>query len=286
MIISASYRSDIPAFHGHWFLDRLAAGSVAVRNPYGGRESIIDLRPAAVDGYVFWTRNPVPFLPALEAVETQEKPFVIQLTVTGMPRALERRTPAPDTMIAAMRALRGRYGPDVLVWRFDPILASPVWPLERQLRTFERLSAALRGVTDEVCVSWATLYRKSLRNLGKAGIPVEDPAPEEKRAFLAKLADRAEANRMALTVCSQSDLVPAGGRPAACIDAARLSRVANREILARQKGNRPGCLCAASRDIGAYDSCAHGCLYCYAVADHDKARRSLKAAKPDVDTEG
>jgi len=275
MIVSASYRSDVPAFHGAWFLDRLNAGWVEVANPYGGRPSRIDLRPEAVDGYVFWTRNPIPFLPAFEAISAQGRPFVVQATITGMPRALERRTPDPDAMVAALRRLRDRHGPDAVVWRFDPILETPVWPLDRQRAAFARLAEALRGVTTEVCVSWATLYRKSRRNLGRVGIVPTDPPDPDKRAFVADLADVAVDAGMRLTVCSQPDLVPANAAPAACIDATRLARVAHRPIPARVKGNRPGCLCAESRDIGAYDTCAHGCLYCYAVSDHDKARRRI-----------
>ena len=70
---------------------------------------------------------------------------------------------------------------------------------------------------------------------------------------------------MALTLCTQPDLAGNGIEAARCIDGRRLSRIANSEIAAREKGNRPGCLCAESRDIGAYDSCVQGCAYCYAV---------------------
>ncbi|MCY4229809.1 MAG: DUF1848 family protein, partial [Alphaproteobacteria bacterium] len=55
-VISASYRTDIPAFYGAWFARRLAAGYALVRNPWSGRIYRADLRPEAVAGYVFWTR--------------------------------------------------------------------------------------------------------------------------------------------------------------------------------------------------------------------------------------
>jgi hypothetical protein len=91
VIISASYRSDIPAFHARWFEAALLAGKAEVPNPYSGTTTSIDLRPGAVDGYVFWTRNPRPFAPALDRVTAQAKPAIFQFTILGHPRKLDRR---------------------------------------------------------------------------------------------------------------------------------------------------------------------------------------------------
>ena len=89
---------------------------------------------------------------------------------------------------------------------------------------------------------------------------------------------------MRLTLCAQPDRLTDGLSPAACIDAGRLSDVAGCDIAARVKGNRPGCLCAESRDIAADDTCPHGCAYCYAVADPDKARATHRAHDPDAES--
>ncbi|MDH5411189.1 MAG: DUF1848 domain-containing protein, partial [Alphaproteobacteria bacterium] len=91
---------------------------------------------------------------------------------------------------------------------------------------------------------------------------------------------------MRLTVCSQSNLLVEGTEAASCIDADRLSDMAGRQILAKVKGNRPGCLCHESRDVGAYDSCAQGCAYCYAVSSRDKAKRFLAGHDPEAETLG
>ena len=34
---------------------------------------------------------------------------------------------------------------------------------------------------------------------------------------------------------------------------------------------RPACTCASSLDLGCYDSCTHGCRYCYASASPEQA---------------
>ena len=92
MIVSASYRTDIPAFYADWFARRRAAGFCEVTNPYGGRPYRVPLAGPELDGFVFWTRNIGPFQEALVEVAAQHIPFVVQYTITGYPRALDRKS--------------------------------------------------------------------------------------------------------------------------------------------------------------------------------------------------
>ncbi len=272
MIVSASYRTDIPAFYGPWFGDVFAAGVVMVANPYGGKPNRVSLRGEGVDGYVFWSRNMAPFRDNLAALDKQRLPFMVQYTITGYPRPLEPSVIRPDQAIADIKDLAKHYGPRAVVWRYDPILFSDLTDQAFHVANFASLAGALRGMVDEVCVSFAHIYRKTRRNLDAAaqchGFTWRDPDWDEKQALLDELAGIAGDHGLNLTVCSQAE---AQATPARCIDALRLSDIAGRAIAARQKGNRPDCLCAESRDIGAYDSCPHGCAYCYAVRDRDKA---------------
>lgn len=276
MIVSASYRTDIPAFYPHWFLERLSAGEVLVGNPYGGKPYRVSLDPADVDGFVFWTRNAAPFAEGLAAVDGLRLPYVVQYTVTSYPKALETGVSPADHAVRQITELAGRLGRQAIVWRYDPILFTSLTPPDWHLRNFAALAAALAPSVDEVTVSFANIYRKTARNLAIAAAAYDftwhDPGTEERRAFLAQLMAIAASQGLAMTVCSQPDLEQAGIAGAACIDLHRLSAVAGRAISGKIKGNRPGCLCAESRDIGAYDTCAHGCMYCYAVRDHQKVR--------------
>jgi hypothetical protein len=279
MIISASYRSDIPAFHGDWFLAALAAGEVAVANPYSQRPYLVDLRPDAVDGYVFWTRNARPFARALAAVAAQGRPFVVQYTILGYPRAIDTNVIDPRLAIENAHAIAAAYGRRVVVWRYDPILLTPETETGWHRINFARLADALAGIADEVVVSFAQLYAKSARNLAKARIGWRVPELAEQTGLIADLGAIAAERGIAFSLCTQPALAAAsGGRAARCVDAARLADIAGRPIAAATKGHRPGCLCAESRDIGAYDSCVHGCRYCYAVADHEAVQRRLRAA--------
>ncbi len=281
MIVSASYRTDIPAFYGDWFRNRLNAGSCRVANPYGGPDYEVPLAGPDVDGFVFWTKNVGPFLPVLSSLRNAGRPFVVQYTITGYPTALEQAVTDAERAVAHCRALSDRYGPRSVVWRYDPILVTDLTPLDWHRDTFSRLADALAGSCDEVVTSFAQIYRKTRLNLDVAarrnGFAWRDPDGAEKPSLLSDLAAIARSRGMALTLCTQPSLQLDGVAASRCIDAERLSDVAGRPIRSRTKGNRPGCLCAESRDIGAYDTCPHGCVYCYAVRRRDVARLSFKA---------
>lgn len=284
MIISASYRTDIPAFYADWFVNRLEAGYVRTINPYGGQRSLVSLASHSMDGFVFWTRNLQPFFGALDAVHQKSLPFVVQYTVIGYPRALDAATIDPARAIDHIRAVAARYGPGVAVWRYDPIVFSSLSPPAWHRRNFHRLCAAMRGMVDEVVVSCAQIYRKTARNMTAAARAAKlewwDPPPEEKRALLADLAHIADGHGLRLTLCEQPDLRSEGVGEARCIDAERLSRLAERTIAVPRRPHRKTCGCWASRDIGAYDSCPHGCAYCYAVSKRDAAKHRFRDHDP------
>ena len=271
-VVSASYRTDIPAFYGDWFARRLAAGHALVRNPWSGSAYRVDLTPKAVAGYVFWTRNPTPFIPVLERLD---RPFAVQFTITGYGRRLEPSVPPPERAVEAAHRLAQRYGPRCVVWRYDPILS----PTHDHVEAAGRLAESLRGASDECVVSFASFYRKTQRNLSAAGFVWEEPEPDRRLRLIEALADAVSPLR--LTVCAQPELTVGAAEPARCIDPARLGLGPLPE-----KGNRPGCACAASRDIGAYDTCPHGCLYCYANASPAAARRRFKAHDPEAEMLG
>ena len=284
MIVSASYKTDIPAFYGDWFMARLEAGFALVANPWGGKPFRVELGPGAVSGFVFWTRNIEPFLGHLAEIRRRGLPFVVQFTATGYPRALESSVIGPEQAAAQVRALAESHGPRAVVWRYDPVLISDLTPPDKHLAVFGALANALEGAVDEAVISFAHIYKKTRRNLDRAaareGFRWRDPGLAEKRELAAELAGIAASRGMRLTICAQPDHLAGEAAAARCIDAERLSDIAGRPIEAREKGNRPGCKCHQSRDIGAYDTCPHGCVYCYAVSDREAARERFKAHDP------
>jgi hypothetical protein len=285
MIISASYRTDIPTFYGRWFMNRLRAGYCKVINPYNQQAYQVDLRRQEVDGIVFWTKNLSPFFDHLSEVEELGYPFVVQHTINGYPRTLEFSVVDSTKPVEQMARLAKTFGPKVGVWRYDPIVFTSVTPIDFHRKNFRRLAAMLEGTTDEVVVSFAQVYRKTKRNMEWASkefdFTWEDPSDEIKRDLAQELEEVARSRGMQLAICSQKSFLGPGIKDAQCVDAKRFEQITGTALATKVKGNRPECGCFESRDIGDYDTCPHGCVYCYAVQDRELAQSRFKKHDPD-----
>lgn len=285
MIISASYKTDIPTFYGRWFMNRLEAGYCKMINPYGGQVYTVRLDRPSVSGFVFWTKNVRPFLGHLATIRERGYPFVVQYTINGYPRVLESSVVDSARSVDAARQVSRSFGPRVVVWRYDTVLITNETPFEFHEDNFSTLARGLAGATDEVVVSFAQFYRKTRRNLEEAargaGLEWAEPTVERQRLLLDRLQRVARGHGMRLTICSQSNLVVEGTTDARCVDARRLKDADGVRIHAKLKGNRKDCGCFESRDIGEYDTCPHGCIYCYAVTNRDLALRRFREHDPD-----
>ena len=267
MIISASRRTDIPAFYSEWLVNRLKAGSVLVRNPLNpGQVGKISLSPEVVDCIVFWTKNAAPLMRKLAVIESMGYSYYFQWTVTSYDRSIEPNLPAQADIIRSFGALSDRIGADRLVWRYDPVIVNHELTIEYHFRQFDLLCKKMQGHTHHCVFSYVDRYRK----LGKraAEILTADMDPQTMLNIAAKFAEIAGEYHISLEACCEEmNLEPFGIRPASCIDRQRVERIAGYAIKAQKaKGQRKNCGCLESVDIGAYDSCGHGCIYCYATS--------------------
>ena len=273
MIISASRRTDIPAFFTDWFMDRVRAGYCEVVNPYRADQvSRVSLLPEDVDVIVFVTRDARPLLPHLPELDARGLRYCFQYTLTGYPRALEARTPAVEEALDTLRRLVEHVGPDRLLWRYDPILFTDLTPPHYHAEQFARLATALHGLTRRVTVSimdeyrWVTARLNRLEQSGVSRLPIE-PESDEFGGLLRSLAATAHAHGMEIASCAEPlDLQRYGIATGKCIDDAYLRRVFHIDVTRRKDpSQRKPCGCVISKDIGAYNTCRHGCLYCYAT---------------------
>ena len=285
MIVSASYKTDIPTFYGDWFMNRLRSGYCKMVNPYSKEIVRVSLDRESVDAFVFWTKNIAPFVKHLPELHSRNYPFVIQHTINNYPRSLEFSVVDASRSVDHVHRISDEFGKKVCVWRYDTIIFSSVTPAEFHLRNFADLAARLSGAVDEVVVSFAHFYKKTLRNMQLAANEFDfdwwDADLMEKRKLLIQLVELAASAGIQLTVCSQPEYLIPEASEARCVDAERLSDVACQTVSAKLKGNRKKCGCFHSIDIGEYDTCPHGCVYCYAVHKRELAQERYKKHNPD-----
>lgn len=263
MIISVSRRTDVPAYYSQWFMQRLKAAFCEVVDPFDAKKVMrVSLLPQDVEGFVFWTKNPAPMLAHLDALE--EYPYYFQCTLTGYRRSLEPGLPSKtETVIPAMQALAQRIGPERIIWRYDPVLAGKGYTPTWHEKAFTKLARELGGSVGRCIVGFYDPLASSEKRLGTLGLRV--PTAEEQQETLELLANQCDKLGMQLQCCTLPQKTK-GVYPACCIDAELLSRIANKPIGdgRRSTQNGPYCRCTPSLDIGSYNTCPGGCLYCYA----------------------
>jgi DNA repair photolyase len=286
MIISASRRTDLPALYGEWFMHRIRAGYCLVLNPFNARQvSRVSLEPRDVDVIVFWTRNPRPMFRHLSELDQRGYRYVFHYTLLGYPRFIERGTPALESSMATFRELSERIGPHRITWRYDPIFLTSLTDDSFHRETFQKIAETLRGYTGRTVTSIMERYRKltrRLKELHSQGVHELEWPEQNWGPLLRDLSGIARHNGMSLSACAQErDLSPFGIEPGRCIDGLELSRIFGLPLDSRRDpSQRPSCGCTVSRDIGAYDTCVFGCVYCYATASFDKARAFLARHDP------
>lgn len=279
MIISASRRTDIPAFYSEWLLNRLKEGYVLVRNPINRQISRIILEPELIDCMVFWTKNPLNMIPALDTIEAFEIPYYFLFTVNPYGKELEAHLPDRNEIIDTFLNLSGRIGRERVIWRYDPILLSqcidPAYHYER----FEEIAERLGGHTEKCIISFLTLYKKCRRNL--MGLSILEPDDMTKKSIARALQAIAKNYNIDVEICADealAEVIPSGK----CIDDRLISRITGRPFTGKKdKSQRPACRCVESIDIGAYNTCLHGCRYCYANYDRKSVERNYALYDPE-----
>jgi hypothetical protein len=283
-IISVSRRTDVPAFSGPWLMGRVREGFVGVVHPFGGKRYVVSLTPEEVACFVFWSKDFTPFVGHLETLERLGYRFYFNYTVTGVPSVFEcdvDRTAALRTL----KLLSKRYSPGQINWRFDPIVLSSRCDGAFYLREFERLARELEGVVERCYFSFVMPYGKVKRNFREleqtTGISMIEPDEECRIELAHRLASIAESHGIRMHSCCGESLVGDAIHKAHCIDGTLIERLFHPEGLAcNAKPTRPGCGCTESLDIGTYDTCPHGCTYCYANASKPTAHRAFAAHDP------
>ncbi len=288
MIISASRRTDIPAFYSEWFINRVRAGWCQVPNPLNYNQlSYVSLKAQDVSAVVFWSKNPRPMLKYLNELDKAGFRYYFQFTLNDYPSILEPRIPQLRERLDTFRELSSRLQSVRVIWRYDPIIISSLTPASFHVEKFSDIAQSLKGYTRRVMVSLVDYYEKTDRRLSfleREGIKFDrdvQNTPEASK-LLAKIAEIAKHNDLEIFTCAeQYDYSEIGIPPGRCIDGELINETWSVQVnTTKDPTQRVACLCVVSRDIGVNDTCLHGCPYCYSTRNLTLAERRYLGHDP------
>jgi hypothetical protein len=280
IIISASRRTDIPAFYMPWFMGQVRRGTFEVTNPFNQRVSFVPATPDKVDTIVFWSKNFGLFLDKSYGKELRKQGFHLffNFTINSDCTNLEPNVPPLKKRLEQLEHLCHRFGPKTINWRFDPLcfFKTGVGRLQDNLHGFHNIAekAAECGIV-RCITSFMDHYPKIRRRLSsRPGFEFIDPPLEKKIEILGGMEKVLAAGNIHLSVCCEKDLLEALPRSSSisgssCIPGNFIQELfGSRLSLKKDSGQRvkAGCGCTQSIDIGSYrlQPCYHNCLFCYA----------------------
>lgn len=282
MIISASRRTDIPAFYAEWFINRIRAGYCTVPNPFNRKQiSYVSLEPEDVDVIVFWTRNPQPLIPFLEELKERGIRFYFQYTIVDYPGEIDKHHIPIAKSLETFQKLSEIVGSDKVIWRYDPILFSDTTNIEFHQDKFSKIVKSLAGKTKRVVVSIVDHYPKAskrLRVMEQTGIDLHfgNLLANDIEKTITFMVHEAQKYNLEITSCAEDyDLSLYGVEPGKCIDDDLIYHLFQIETVHKKDPNqRKACGCVVSKDIGMYDTCLYGCQYCYATRSFNQAKKN------------
>ena len=277
MILNTGLRTDIPGFFSEWFYNRIDEGFVYVRNPYA-KNQIYSYRldPELIDCMIFCTKNPKPMLENLEKIDKFNQYW--HITITPYEKEIEPNVPPVDEVLESFKYLSKKLGKENVTLRYDPIFINEKYTLEKHIESFEYMINSLSGYTTEAIISFIDLYEKTKRNFPQA----REVTKDERLKIGKEFARIGNENNIRIKTCVEgTELDKFGIDSSGCMTKEVIERAINKNLnIPKQKARNGECYCLLNNDIGEYNTCDHGCLYCYANSNKRLVKRNLKLHDP------
>ncbi|MBR1733897.1 MAG: DUF1848 domain-containing protein [Alphaproteobacteria bacterium] len=274
MIINTGGRTDTVQYYSDWLLNRFKEGFVYSRNPfYPSKVTHYELTPDKVDCVVFCSKNYEPILERLNEITDRFNTY-FHYTITAYGTDIEPRVPSINKSIETLLKLEKLVGVQRIAWRYDPVLMTEKYTIDRHLQTFEYIAKQLAGHIDRCIFSFVEMYKKLSINM-----PELKPITDDEKVILAKgLGQIAARYDIYLQTCAtKEDFSQNNVHRSGCMTLEILGNANGVKFKKlTHKGIRKNCNCMEARDIGAYDTCPNGCKYCYANSTPKKAVENYK----------
>ena len=271
MILFASGRTDIPAFYSNWFINRVKAGFVDVRNPFN-QKLVSRIYFSDVDLIMFCSKNPLPMINKLDILKV---PVLFHVTITPYSKDVEPNIPDKRLIIEGVKKLSLVLGIDNVVVRYDPIFLSDKYNVDYHIRAFDKLCKNLNGYVNKIIVSFMDEY-KNVR-INKNILKYRTFTREDYKKIGEAFSKSAMDNGMSVQTCFEdNDLTQYGFVKGECLSHELAYILTGKKFKSSNVRKEKKCECVQMVDIGDYNSCMHMCKYCYANYDEKAVSSNFK----------
>lgn len=264
-------------YFSEWLLNRFAAGYAYSRNPFHPDVvNRIDLNPETIDVVEFCSKNYRPILSRLHEI-TERFNCHFHYTITAYDKDIEPNVPGIDESIETLRDLSAQVGKEKIIWRYDPVLLTGKYTIERHLATFDYMARRIAPYVSRCLFSFVVWYKK-------LHLPELQPISGQQKELIAKgLGEMAAKRHLYIQTCGTKESYEQYGiHHSGCMTRAVYEHSLGLHFKkVAERGNRPGCRCMESRGLGDYNTCLNGCRYCYANYDHEKAWENYRLHDPE-----
>ena len=273
MILNTGNRTDIPAFFSDWFYSRIQEGYVCVRNPYFPNQvTKYRLDPQVIDIICFCTKNPKPMLSRLDLIKGYKQFWFV--TITPYNQSIEPHVPNKNEIIRSFIELSKKIGSHCIGWRYDPIFLNDYYTIDYHLHIFEKMCQKLSGYTNQCVISFIDLYQKTKKNFKD----VQEVNENDQIYLCQKFVEIGKRYHIEIYTCHENEtLKTTGVHTSGCMNQQIIEKALDCSLkLPKISEARQGCRCLLNNDIGVYNTCLHGCLYCYANYDRSTVLNNYK----------
>lgn len=278
MIINTGGRTDTVQYYTDWLLRRFSEGYVLSRNPlFPNKVTRYELNPDKVDCVVFCSKNYKPILPRLHEITDRFNTY-FHYTITAYGKDVEPGVPCIEESIKTLIELSKVVGKQRIAWRYDPVLLTKKYTIQRHMEIFEQMARLLSPYIDRCIFSFVEMYKKLEVNMPELILLCE----QDRDTLAQGLGTIAGNYGITIQTCgTNGDYTRYGIQSSGCMTLDILGK-ANKITFKnlKHRGTRQGCHCIESRDVGAYDTCLNGCKYCYANKNPRKAFENYRYHDP------
>lgn len=269
-ILSVSRRTDIPKFYSEWFFNAIKRGDCIIQNPkYPTQLYNVNLKPDVIDCIVFWTKDPSPMINRLD--ELNDYNYYFQYTINNYSKIYEPNVTSLENSIETFKILSNKIGNKNVIWRYDPIFISNNISIQHHIESFEYICRELENYTNRCVISFIDLYGFVVNRVSKLGIKALNQI--QIHDILREFNIISKKYNISVETCAEEfksfdyDNIKRGS----CIDKKLIETNFDIKLnVNKDSSQRELCGCIEAIDIGIYDTCLHGCVYCYATNSNIK----------------